>query len=131
MSVTLVRHSQRLVDAMGCWPLFHDAHVLDARREGGDIDLVLHVFNMTSRLDESGYFVLEDHHRVTLALCGVVEDGLPLVYDGDCLDRLLITPELGLVRVDILSHLDTDGSVLCRAVEVREVLPCDARGEPA
>ena len=60
-----------LTEAMGYWPSFHDANLVGVSRENGALRVVVHVFAMTDRVDPAGYFVLEKHHLVTLALNGI------------------------------------------------------------
>lgn len=126
-----VRNRERLVQAMGYWPSFHDANVLSASREGDRCVVHLHVFRMTNEVDERGYFVLTGHHRAHLEMTGVSECSLPAGYESDTLFELLIEGSEGAVTVTFNSVTDQHWRVTCREVCVSDVVPCGPRGELA
>jgi hypothetical protein len=66
----LIEGSELLVAAIGNWPDFHDANVLRVKRSGDTLTVVVHVFQMTSEVDERGYFVLTKNHLVTWSRAG-------------------------------------------------------------
>lgn len=124
----LIGRSDLLVAAMGRWPSFHDAVVLDIERSSSVCRATIHVFEMTDEVDTSGYFVLRRHHLVTLRMTGVSSNTLPSAHPGDVLSSLEFSDDDGQIRVDFESHMDLDGSVLCDHVEVERVDQCDASG---
>ncbi len=126
----LVDQSELLVQAMGRWPSFHDANVLNIVRSDDSFLATIHVFDMTSEVDAAGYFVLRRHHLVTLAMTGVRASSLPEIYPGDVLLALTFSGKEAQVRVDFESHMGLDGSVLCDRVKVIKVEACDHRGHP-
>ena len=126
----LVDNSVELTEAFGSWPSFHDAKVLEATRGQNSLSLVAHLFVMTNRVDEAGYYVLEKHHLVKIEMLGVESDALPSDYSTDCLDRLAISRSGDLLRVDLGSHMGNDGHILCRMVRVASVTPCSPKGVP-
>ncbi len=132
-AVELVRNSERLVSAMGRWPSFHDARVVRARLDCDCCRASVHVFRMTDRVDDRGYYVRADHHLVTLQLIGVAECSLPAGYDGDILSALTVERSGELVAVTFDSVIDPQFSwrVLCQEVSLLDVVPCSAQGEPA
>lgn len=73
----LVDQSELLVRAMGRWPSFHDANVLDVVRSDDSCLAKIHVFEMTNEIDDAGYFVLRKHHLVTMEMAGVRSNSLP------------------------------------------------------
>lgn len=129
----MIGNSEALIAALGCWPLFHDARVVAAARLDDAQSVSIHVFNMTDRVDENGYFELECHHRVELLFTGIEKNTLPIDYSSDCLDRLIFDrlderPDSKIVAW-FSSHLDADGEIICDKVEVISVVPCTDQGE--
>lgn len=65
---------EALVEWFGRVPRFHDAELLEIIFSGkGAGVLRIHAWNMTDEVDAQGYFVLDKHAVVTLALEGVSE----------------------------------------------------------
>ena len=124
----LVEGSERLVEAMGRWPSFHDANVLSLSRSEGSCTVVIHVFEMTNEIDKNRFFVLKKHHLVSIEMQGISSNSLAEPYKGDVLSDLFIGPSGDLVEVRFESHMDQDGEVLCRGVRITNVVPCDADG---
>ncbi|MCQ1574995.1 hypothetical protein NFO65_30275 [Neorhizobium galegae] len=61
-----------VVEWFGRAPRFHDANLLELTFSGKGAGLLrIHAWNMTNEVDSKGYFVLEKHATVTLALEGV------------------------------------------------------------
>jgi hypothetical protein len=64
--------AELLTRVFGYWPSFHDAEVVrvalsraPAYREGAFLEADVHAFEMTSDVDERGYFVLRHHVLVS------------------------------------------------------------------
>lgn len=113
---------------MGYWPSFHDANVIEVIPQNGSVTVVVHVFAMTNQVDSAGYYVLEKHHLVTLALEGVQSSSLPSDYLSDCLSRLSFHRDGAAICVEFDSHMGTGGEVLCSSVAVLQVVPCSPAG---
>ncbi|WP_105415168.1 hypothetical protein [Neorhizobium sp. T25_27] len=61
-----------VVEWFGRAPRFHDANLLELTFSGKGAGLLrIHAWNMTDKVDSEGYFVLEKHATITLALEGV------------------------------------------------------------
>jgi hypothetical protein len=61
-----------LVEWFGRVPRFHDAELLEINVSGKGAGLLrIQAWNMTDEVDTKGYFVLDKHATVTLALEGV------------------------------------------------------------
>lgn len=61
-----------LLDWFGRVPHFHDAKLLEISFAGRGAGLLrIHTWNMTDKVDSKGYFVLDKHAIVTIALEGV------------------------------------------------------------
>lgn len=130
-SLPPVENRELLVEAMGAWPTFHDAHVLSASRDGERCEALLYVFRMTNQVDDRGYFVLTDHHRVSLAMIGVSECSLSANYESDILFELRIQGFGGNMTVEFDSVVDQSWHVRCQKVRLSDVVPCGPGGEPA
>ena len=127
-SSQLVKGGKSLVEAMGYWPSFHDANVMEASRSGDCFTVTVHLFAMTDQVDSAGYYVLEKHHLVTIVMRGVERNSLPPDYSGDCLDLLTFQSTEGLLQVDFGSHMDQDGTIVCSEAEIASVIPCSSNG---
>jgi hypothetical protein len=98
-SARFFANSDLLVNAMGRWPSFHDAKLKSVLRGGDFCRALLHVFQMTDKVDSKGYSVLTKHHLVTIEMSGIKECTLPENYDGDVLFGLSAESEGALVKV--------------------------------
>ena len=59
----------KLVHWFGQMPRFHDAKLLNIALHSNEPSMLrIHAFQMTDKVDEQGYFVLEKHAVVTLSL---------------------------------------------------------------
>ncbi|MEZ4217341.1 MAG: hypothetical protein R3E88_12735 [Myxococcota bacterium] len=126
----VIGNSQALIDAMGRWPGFHDAHLLRASRVGVDLEVVVHVFEMTREVDSAGYFVLVDHHLVTFEMRGVGSCDLPDDYDGDILDAIdaRSCDDGTVIEFESVVSPEQSWQVVCREVLIRDVVRCDSEG---
>jgi hypothetical protein len=121
---------EKLLEIFECWPSFHDANILEWRREAGaggvGIILVIHLFRMTSDIDESGYFRLEKHTRATLRFDGCADVQLS-EFDTGIIFTLKITEiaDVGGPKLDVAidSSYGLDGTFKCDRVEVIDVQP--------
>ncbi len=69
-----IENNKAVLDVFGYWPSFHDGEihklVLDRtkRTDSGDfipcIELIIHGWEMTSEVDEKGYYKLHKHHLI-------------------------------------------------------------------
>ena len=123
-----VGNAEALVDAMGYWPSFHDANVLEAERKTDAFSVTIHLFAMTDEVDSAGYFALEKHHRIEVLMHGVQSSSLPATYAHDCLDSLTFVQTGEYLEVDFASHMGQDGTIVCRSVEIAGIVPCDSKG---
>ncbi len=61
---TYLKDHQAVIDAFGYWPSFHDAPVRDWRLSADSAFLELETWEMTSEVDDKGYFVLTKRHFI-------------------------------------------------------------------
>ena len=127
-SSQLVKSGKSLVEAMGYWPSFHDANVMEASRDGDTFSVTVHLFAMTDQVDAAGYYVLEKHHLVTIVMRGVESNSLPSDYSSDCLDGLTFQRTGVLLQIDFGSHMDQGGTIVCSEAEIASVIPCSSKG---
>lgn len=126
----IIADSRALIEVMGRWPSFHDAHLLEVVRTDDDVRVVVHVFEMTDEVDAAGYFVLRKHHLVRLDLLGVITCNVPAGYEGDTLDSLTARKDAEGVLVVIESVIDSglNWHAVCGEARIREVIACDPKG---
>jgi hypothetical protein len=97
--MAIIENSTALTDIFGKWPAFHDAEVvsmtLDRQGLGGfqgpTLDAVIHVWEMTSEVDEKGYFVLRHHTLAKLRFFQVAELRLEQFNEQNVLFNLAFT----------------------------------------
>ena len=123
-----VGNGKALVEAMGYWPSFHDANVLEIERDTDTYSVTVHLFAITDQVDSAGYFVLEKNHRIKIVMQGVQSNSLPATYADDCLDSLAFSQAGEFLQVDFSSHMGQDGTVVCRRAEIAGIVPCDSKG---
>ena len=129
----LFENSELLVSPMGYWPSFHDANVKDARREGDVCRVLVHVFEITDKVNSAGYLVLTKHHLVTIRISGIAECTLPPNYPGDCLFGLEAERVGDFIKIVFESAIDPEFTwhVMCRTAEIASAVACNSKGEIA
>ncbi|CAA9525345.1 MAG: hypothetical protein AVDCRST_MAG85-3183 [uncultured Solirubrobacteraceae bacterium] len=142
-----VAGADALTSIFGEWPSFHDAEVLRMRLDRGGprtrahVEADVHVFAMTSEVDEAGFSVLRDHTLVTLRFDGIAELELGGFNDQNALFALeledITDRQLDVLRWSIRfdsSHgvgatfLCEDVSVLAAGADTPEPLPGSPTG---
>lgn len=123
-----VENGKSLFEAMGYWPSFHDAKVVDVSRDGDAFVVTAHLFAMTDHLDSAGFYGLEKHNLVVIAMRGVVSNSLPSDYSSDCLEGLSFHRADDLAQLRFVSHMGQDGAVTCSEVEIASVTTCSSKG---
>lgn len=128
---SVIANSQALIEAMGRWPSFHDAHLLEVVRTERGLQVAVHVFEMTNEVDAAGYFVLTKHHLIRLELLRVITCSVPADYHGDILDSITARGDAQGVVVAFESVIDPgrDWRAVCGEARISEVSPCDPKGK--
>ena len=76
----LIENSEAVIDAFGYWPEFHDGEIhqfiLDNTDYNPSIDFILHGWEMTSEVDEKGYFKHQKNHLVHFHFEGIYDVNL-------------------------------------------------------
>ena len=92
-----IQNSTLLIDIFERWPSFHDAEVLRITLDRGEsqslgpyLQATIHVFEMTSQIDERGRYVLKNHVAVTLRFSEISELSLEGFHQQNVLQGLYI-----------------------------------------
>jgi len=132
-----VTNGSEIVERFGRWPSFHDCEVVRVSidRTGPAApraEMVIHAWLMTSEVDGRGYYVLEKHSLVTFSFEQLLSSEFVGFNDQNCLSSLSIEEESledGVaLRVNFPTSYGLEGSLLCGAVTVVSVRPCDEHG---
>jgi hypothetical protein len=71
----------------GYWPRFHDSNILDVNLVVNGVSTIrLHAFQMTSKLDDRGYYVLDKHCQITFKVSQITQ--LSFTADNLCIGVL-------------------------------------------
>lgn len=144
-----IENRNKITDAFGYWPSFHDAEIKELRLTVADgepwvpgsvspvLDMVVCVFEMTKDLTPEGYFILTKHTLARLRFRNV--DSLQMagfshqncIFDLEFVLEPASPPQIGnllLVRID--SSVGLAGEFKCQSAEVVSAEPCDEGGKP-
>lgn len=137
--------AEQLTSIFGYWPSFHDAEVLWMRLDrlqtpysfyGSTLETVVHVFEMTSEVDQTGHYVLRHHVLAHLRFNEVIELKLEGFNGQNALFGLGIKDirerQMERIRWEVSfdSSWGVDASFQCYSIEVVSVTPCNKDGEP-
>lgn len=126
-----IENAEALEAIFGEWPSFHDAEVWSLTQQrtekGFDVIATIHVFQMTSEVDSSGYYVLRNHTRVTFRFMDCERAEFRHFNLQNALSDLWIEPaEPESVRpmtVRFGESYGLEGSLHCAAIRVVEAIP--------
>lgn len=131
-----IREAARLIQIFGRWPSFHDAEVLRVRLDhdaefGAALEADMHLFEMTSDVDERGNFVLRNHTLATLRFDGLAAldlrwfDRQNVIADLS-IEEIAEPEEPGQVwHVELASSVGMEASFDCAAITVTTARPFD------
>jgi hypothetical protein len=127
----IVTDSQKLVSIFGYWPSFHDAEVWTLSHErtmdGFDVVMVIHLFEMSKEVTDTGHVRLVNHTRVNIRFVDCAESRLEEFNHQNVIAGLSIerAPE-GSARelsVSMSSSYGLAGELLCSSIIVCEAQP--------
>jgi hypothetical protein len=135
---------QRITSVFGYWPSFHDSEVLWIHLErrqliegiGPQLNALIHVFEMTSEVSPSGFYVLRHHSLAHFRFHDFVELKLEGFNFQNMLWELAISDirEQQLERihfqVDFVPSFGVGASFQCHRIELLRVTPCAADATP-
>jgi hypothetical protein len=125
----IVTDSQKLVNLFGYCPSFHDAEVWTLTHErtlaGFDIVMVIHLFEMTREVTDTGHYRLAKHTHATIRFVDCAESRLECFNHQNVLAGLSIerAPERAAreLSVSMGSSYGLEDELLCSSI-----LVCDA-----
>ncbi len=127
---TYLRNFERVVDAYGYWPSFHDSPVLRFSHDNNSIELEVEAWEMTSETDHEGYFKLVKKHRIGFRFSDVtsaeLDDFIPdNILFGLGFSSIAERDSNGHFFVDLDSAMGGDlcGRFTAESGEVIEVTP--------
>ncbi len=117
--MTVIKNANLVSSAMGYWPSFHDAEIIDFETVGETVTVKIHVWEMTSEVDDAGFFGKRNHHMVTLIADGVTHVEGP--EDATLFGTLFeLSAELDGERVILeLEGVCNEGTVVIYCTECR------------
>jgi hypothetical protein len=112
------------------WPSFHDAEILTLRLDRGpggpSIETTIHVREMTSEVDERGYYVLRNHTLATLRFSGIDRLELADFNHQNSIDDIDISrceAEGYKFEVEWQGSNGCDAHFVCKSIRVVSVKP--------
>jgi hypothetical protein len=127
-SITEIRNIELLTDIFGQFPTFHDSEVLrviiDRGNElGPSLEAIVHVFEMTSEIDENGKFALKNHVLVNFCFSKITNLEINEFNRQNVLQGLHIEPcSLGL-RVNFEGIFGMSAAFECEGASIVSVEP--------
>ena len=112
--------AQELYDWFGYWPAFHDAEVLRFQLNlKAPCHLSLHTWEMTSRVDERGFYELTKHVVVDFTLTNVSALNFVDPWERSILLDLTIERTGAGFRLDLSSSYGLSGSLEAEHLSLR------------
>jgi hypothetical protein len=133
-----IANHEALTSTFGKWPSFHDAEILRMRLDRGleeppSVEADIHLWEMTSDVDERGFYVLTNHTLVTLRFDGIRELELNGFNHQNVLSNLeledlseLATPGVHW-GVSLPSSFGVGGRFVCASISVARAEPYAAK----
>ena len=127
---TYLENYARLTETFGYWPQFHDSNVISLNLTDQRIDLLIHVWEMTSKVDEKGYFILRNHNLVHFRFEDLSDISLKEPELGNILFELSFSDlmDSGIFEVILDSVMDRDCSFKAKRGAILDISPCDEKG---
>tara|TARA_B100000614_G_scaffold256097_1_gene274124 strand:- start:47 stop:508 length:462 start_codon:yes stop_codon:yes gene_type:complete len=145
MNKEIFKGGSKVTDAFGYFPTFHDAEViwvtLNRNSSPGvewpvpTLEFLLHGWEMTSEVNEKGFYVLTKHHLVHFKFSGIDHMNLQHFNHQNAIFELSITEiekptDHAKLEVQISHAHGLNGAFRAVSGEVLSVTPCDADGFP-
>lgn len=127
----LVTDSAKLVSIFGYWPSFHDAEVWSLTQErtqaGFDVVMVIHLFQMTREVTQSGHCKLINHTQAKIRFVDCREIQLAHFNHQNVLFELIIARTEGAAErplsVSVGASYGLEGEFQCASVIVVDASP--------
>lgn len=125
-----IENASTVTAIFGGWPSFHDAEIrsilLKRDPQGPFLECSVHVFQMTSEVDERGYYVNKNHTLVTLRFSGLRLYELKWFNNQNAIDGMEIEPATdgdGQFSVYLPSNSGCEASFNCDRISVSAAEP--------
>lgn len=131
-----IQNGRLLTDIFGRFPSFHDAEVLRVVLDRGNalsftpsLQAEIHVFEITSQINERGSYVLRNHVLVSFRFLGIAELRLEDFNHQNVLQGLAIADlsdrqlERVKFQVSFGGTFDVSAEFQCRSVSIESVEP--------
>jgi hypothetical protein len=122
--------NQKVIDAFGYWPSFHDSPVTRFEVIGDEIFFELKAWEMTNKTDSDGYFILTKRHDIGFRFCDIISKNLEDFIPENIIDLLGFSSseefdKQGVFTVDLDSAMGSDlcGKFAAKLGEVTFVRP--------
>lgn len=132
-----IANSRLVTDIFGRWPTFHDAEIVKLSLErngdaGPHLMATIQAHEMTSEVDEKGYYVLKNRTLVEIRFSGIKELEL---FDFNAQNALfsLAIDEIatgGELKVAFNAAYGLAGAFRCQSIEVRSAKPAPPTSPP-
>jgi hypothetical protein len=151
----VIRDSDKVIGIFGYWPTFHDAEIQEVRFSVGALNLVadglneseldmrIHLWEMTKEIDARGYYVLDKHTIAHLRFMNLEDVSLSNFRHQNSIFELIfgVEPKIfpygggpvdgpppNIVTVEIDSSCGLSGKFKCSSAQVISAVPCDEDG---
>lgn len=121
---------QTIIDAYGYWPTFHDSPVFLFQADSDIIILEVEAWEMTSEVDDRGYFVLTKQHEIGFRFSDIMASELTDFIPENILSELVFSTEeeylmQGFFSVELDSAMGSDlcGRFQAKSGEVTFIRP--------
>jgi hypothetical protein len=110
---------QELIDWFGYAPRFHDAYLLEVNlASNAPGSLRIHAFRMTEEVDDKGYYVLDKHVVVTIALETVTHINLSDFNLQGIISELSISTVEGDIQLAWTGSYGVEGSIRAKQARI-------------
>jgi Immunity protein 50 len=131
--MTRIKNEKALTDRFGRWPSFHDAEIISIHldrsgQDGPTLEAKIHVFEMTSRVDAKGHYVLKNHTLVTFRFSRILMGEIKWFNHQNVMAGLNIEKiepeEHGFsFNVSIESIFGCEAAFRCQEIIIADVVP--------
>jgi hypothetical protein len=117
-----------ILQHFGYWPEFHDAEILKVTFEvhstgRPSVTFVIAAFEMTSEIDERGYYKLTKHCNVELQFIGIKEIEFDYFSHQNVIFELILEGKASSIKCTINSSVGLDAVVVAEEAYVLSLTP--------
>jgi hypothetical protein len=115
-----VSGAQELYDWFDCWPTFHDGEIVSLHlNRSGSSSMLIHTWEMTSEIDDKGFFVMQKHVVVEF----IFENVSGLNLTGFSVQNVIFGLDLEKTNEGFSLHLDPcyglAGTIEAKRISIR------------